>query len=270
MSVSPKELVDHVGFARLSKKVFGKYFYPFLTRRLREEDVVCLNWGYEEDPPMGLPLSPSDEPNRFCLQLYHSTATQADIAGKDVLEVSCGHGGGASYLTRTLHPASYTALDLNPDGIAFCRRRHSEPGLKFMQGDAENLPFADASFDAVINVEASHIYPHLPRFLAEVARVLRAGGDFLYADNRAERDIAEWEAALADAPMRLVSQRDIVEEVLRGMERNSPRTLELIGRRLPRALQGMGRDVAGVQDSQFYRGLQRGEMTYRMYRFVKD
>ena len=77
---------------------------------------------------MGLPLAASDEPNRFGIQLYHRTATQADLSGKQVLEVSCGHGGGASYLVRTLHPASYTGLDFNPAGIAFCRKRHICPG----------------------------------------------------------------------------------------------------------------------------------------------
>ncbi len=81
-----------------------------------------------------------------------------------------------------LQPASYTGLDLNPDGISFCRRRHDLPGLEFVQGDAEDLPFPDESFDAVINVESSHLYPHFPVFLTEVARVLRPGGNFLYTD----------------------------------------------------------------------------------------
>src|ERR1700694_922148 len=103
---------------------------------------------------VGVPLSASDEHNRFPIQLYHRTATQVDLTGKRVLEVGCGHGGGASYLLRTLHPASYTGLDLNTTGIAFCRKRHNLAGLEFVQGDAENLPFPDQSFDAVINIES--------------------------------------------------------------------------------------------------------------------
>jgi len=51
---------------------------------------------------MGIPLQPEDEPNRACIQLYHHVATQVPLRGMKVLEVSCGHGGGASYLTRTL------------------------------------------------------------------------------------------------------------------------------------------------------------------------
>ena len=81
--------------------------------------VLFLNYAFETDPPVGLPLEPGDEPNRACIQLYHHVATQVELRGKDVLEVSCGHGGGASWLMRTLHPASYTGLDLNPTGIAF-------------------------------------------------------------------------------------------------------------------------------------------------------
>ena len=69
-----------------------------------------------------MPLRAADEPDRACIQLYHRAATQVDLSGKRVLEVGCGHGGGASYLMRTLHPASYTGLDLNPAGIAFCQK----------------------------------------------------------------------------------------------------------------------------------------------------
>ena len=188
---------------------------------------------------MALPLAASDEPDRVCIQLYHRTATQVDLSGKRVLEVSCGHGGGASYLMRTLRPSSYTGLDLNPAGIAFCRKRHNLPGLDFVQGDAENLPFPDQSFDAVINIEASHRYPRFPRFLAEVTRVLRPGGHFLYADVRPRHQIAEWEAALADAPMRLLSHTVINAQVLRGMEKLSQRTQDLFSRHVPAFLPGL-------------------------------
>ena len=122
------------------KKAMNKYWYPFVTRRWDQDDVVFLNWGYEEEPPMGLPLAPEDEPNRYCIQLYHRTATQTDLSGKKVLEPSCGHGGGGAYLMKTLHPASYTGLDFNPDGVAFAKRRYDVPGLDFVHGDAENLP----------------------------------------------------------------------------------------------------------------------------------
>jgi ubiquinone/menaquinone biosynthesis C-methylase UbiE len=247
-----------------------KYGYRFLSRLLIRDDVLFLNYGYEENSPMALPLAASDEPDRFPIQLYHRTATQVDLAGKDVLEVSCGHGGGASYLVRTLHPASYTGLDLNTVGIEFCRKRHHLPGLDFVQGDAESLPFPDQSFDAVINVEAAINYQNVPRFFAEVERVLRPGGHFLYADIRYADGIAAWEAELAGISMRLVSERVINAEVMRGLEKN--RFFDQITRRLPDIafLRGIANDYAGGPGSLIYRRLENGEASYRLFCFAKD
>jgi SAM-dependent methyltransferase len=248
-----------------TRRLIWKLWYPLLTRRLRGEEVLFLNYAFEQDPPMGLALSAEDEPNRGCIQLYHHVASQADLRGKDVLEVSCGHGGGASYLARTFRPRSYTALDLNPAGIDFCRRRHRVEGLSFVRGDAENLPFEDGSFDGVVNVEASHCYPSFPRFLSEVARVLRPGGRFLYADFRFGDRLDEWDQAMAAAPLKVVATRQINAEVLRGMDMNSARSRDLIARFLPGFLQSLGRDFAGVSGSKTHRSLAQGEMTYRSY-----
>ena len=261
--------IDHLFAVGAVRKAIWKLWYPFLTRRLRREEVLFLNYAFETEPPLGLPLSPADEPNRACIQLYHHVATQVDLRGKKILEVSCGHGGGASYLTRTLGPASYTGLDLNSTGIEFCQRRHVVESLDFLQGDAQNLLFADHTFDAVLNVEASHCYPDFPRFLTEVARVLRPGGHFLYADFRFREGLAEWEQAMASAPWSLVQSRVINAEVRRGMDRNTARSQALLMRHLPKFLHALGRDFAGVQGSRIHVGLQRGELSYRSYCFAK-
>jgi SAM-dependent methyltransferase len=263
-------VIDHLLACGPVRRAIWKLWYPFLTRRLRHDEVLFLNYAFEEDPPRALALDPADEPNRACIQLYHHVATQAgDLRGQDVLEVSCGHGGGASWLARTLRPARYTGLDLNPTGIAFCRQRHAVPGLAFVRGDAQALPFADASFDAVVNVEASHCYPDFPRFLAEVARVLRPGGVFLYADFRYAQGVAEWERDLAAAPLTRRAMRAINAEVLRGMTRNSERSLALIVRHLPAWMHGLGRDFAGIRGSRVYAALEQGDLSYRSYLFEK-
>ncbi|OBF03055.1 SAM-dependent methyltransferase [Mycobacterium sp. ACS4054] len=250
----------------LAREFHNRFLYRYLTHRLASDDVVFLNYGYEEDPPMGVPLSPSDEPNRFFIQLYRRVATQVDLNGKQVLEVGCGHGGGASYLTRALHPASYTGMDLNPAGIAFCRERHRVAGLDFVQGDAEDLPFPDESFDAVINIESSHLYAEFPRFLTEVARVLRPGGHLLYADFRFTGGIAAWEAQLANAPMRMLSQRLINAEVARGMEKNSHWWKAFMDAIVPAFAHGFAL-VPGYQLVwKTHQSLQSGGVTdYRMY-----
>jgi ubiquinone/menaquinone biosynthesis C-methylase UbiE len=262
-------LIDHLFSVGALRQVIWKLWYPYLTRRLRSEEVLFLNYAFETEPPLVLPLSADDEPNRACIQLYHHVATQVELRGKRVLEVSCGHGGGASFLTRTLRPEVYLGLDLNSAGIAFCQERHLVPGLTFLPGDAGQLPFAGASFDAVVNVEASHCYPDFPRFLAEVARVLRPGGHFVYADFRFSEGIAEWEHALEAAPLHCLHSRIINPEVLRGMERNAQRSQDLIVRHLPKFLHSLGRDFAGIPGSRVYAALQRGELSYRSYCFVK-
>jgi len=265
----PMPVIDHLFSVGWVRKAIWKVWYPLLTRRLHGEEVLFLNYAFEEEPPMGVPLAPVDEPNRACIQLYHHVATQVDLRGKTVLEVSCGHGGGASYLTRTLQPKNYTALDLNPAGINFCKKRHRVDGLNFVQGDAENLPFEANTFYAVINVEASHCYPNFPRFLAEVARVLRPGGHFLYADFRFADSQSEWEKAIATAPLTVLRQKIINTEVLRGMNRNSARSQDLITRHLPRFMHSLGADFAGIKGSRVHKALVSGELSYRSYCFEK-
>ncbi|MDB6075332.1 MAG: SAM-dependent methyltransferase [Verrucomicrobiaceae bacterium] len=247
------------------RKAVWQLWYPFLTRRLKGEEVLFLNYAYEAAPHVALTLAPEDEPNRACIQLYHHVASQANLPGKDVLEVSCGHGGGASWITRTMQPARYTALDLNRTGVEFCQKRHRLAGLNFVQGNAQHLPFGDNSLDVVINIEASHCYPDFAGFLAEVARVLRPGGHFLYADFRFRDGFASWEQAIASAPLEMAQAQDISADVLRGMDRNATRNLALVHQRLPNLLRPIGSDFAGVPGSSVYEALRTGELSYRSW-----
>ena len=251
------------------RKFIWRLWYPFLTQRLRGEEVLFLNYAFETDPPLALPLEREDETNRACIQLYHHVASQVELRGQQVLEVSCGHGGGASWIARTLQPATYIGLDLNPAGIRFCQQRHRVRGLTFVKGDAQKLPFPDDSMDAVINVEASHCYPDFPGFLAEVTRVLRPGGHFLYADFRFGHDGKAWEAAISSGPLKVIQSRDIRSEVLRGMDGNAERSLSLVRRRLPRFLHSLGRDFAGVPGSRVSEALRTGELSYQSWCFRK-
>jgi fatty-acid O-methyltransferase len=242
--------------------------YAYIARHA-DDDVLFMNWAYEETPSMVIPLEPSDESHRYPIQLYHATATQnGELAGKQVLEVGCGQGGGASYLTRALRPASYVGLDLNTTGIEFCRRHHQVPGLDFIQGNAEDLPYPSESFDAVVNVESSHFYPHFDRFLSEVERVLRPGGAFLYTDVRQRFQCDKWETDLNAAGMRMVSGREINNEVLRGMELNTAQWEAVWDRIVPGFMKSWGSSPA--KGTQMYRDIETGKQSYRMYCFIKD
>jgi SAM-dependent methyltransferase len=105
--------------------------------------------------------------------------------------------------------------------------------------------------------------------LQEVARVLRPGGYFLYADFRFHDEQAAWELALATAPLELVRAQVISAEVRRGLDRNADRSLALVNRRLPKWLHSLGRDFAGIPGSRVYRALQDGGVVYHSYCYLK-
>jgi len=90
-------LIDHLFSIGAVRKAIWKFWYPFLTRRLHGEEVVFLNYAFETDPPVAVPLAPEDEADRACVQLYHHVGMQVNFQGKDVLEVSCGHGTAFSF-----------------------------------------------------------------------------------------------------------------------------------------------------------------------------
>jgi hypothetical protein len=104
-------------------------------------------------------------------------------------------------------------------------------------------------------------------------RALRPGGHFLYTDVRPRARIAEWEAALAEAPLRMISERVINEEVMRGIEISQQNMLAILGpvtRRAPAFLAALARRANDLRASTFYQALESGENSYRMYYFIKD
>lgn len=95
---------------------------------------------------------------------------------RDVLEI--GVGAGTDFMRWVRHGARATGIDLTDVGIALTRERLALEGreAKLLVGDAENLPFSDASFDIVYSYGVLHHTPDTPRALREVHRVLRPGG----------------------------------------------------------------------------------------------
>ena len=254
---------------KLRQKLWA-WWYPFFTRRVREQGIDFLNYAFEAEDASVLPLSAADEPNRPNIQLYEHVRGDIVPTGLRVLEVSCGHGGGAAFFARTYPPAEYVGLDLNPEAIRHCQARHQVEGLRFVVGDAQKLPFADGSFDVVLNVEASHCYPDFPGFLDEVARVLNPGGRFCHADLRYRSGVDEWVTALAKHPqLRLDEMRLINPEVIRGMELNTPRYEAMVRKALPKFLHKLALDFAGVKGARLHRDAMSGEMSYRSFRLTK-
>ena len=103
----------------------------------------------------------------------------------DVLDVASGEGYGSALLAQTAR--SVIGIEIDPASIAHAERSYNMPNLRFIGGDARDLPLPDASVDLVVSFETiEHFYEH-ERFLAEVRRVLRPSGSFLVSSP--ERDV---------------------------------------------------------------------------------
>ncbi|MDA2910829.1 class I SAM-dependent methyltransferase [Nitrospiraceae bacterium AH_259_D15_M11_P09] len=250
-----------------SRRVFWRYWYPYLTGLIKDSPLTFLNYGYIDLRPKAQPilLQPGDEPNRLCIQLYHHVAGALDLTGLTVMELSCGHGGGASYIKRYLNPKSYLAVDRNPKAIEFCRQHYSIEDLSFTQGDAEALQFDDQTFDVIINVEASHCYGNMAHFLEEVARILRPGGYFLFADFRSALEQEALDREVAQSGLEVGKKENITPNVSKAMEANNEQKLDLIEQLVPRILHKFVRIFAAVKGTYIFEGFKSGDMFYLSY-----
>ncbi|TFF90445.1 MAG: class I SAM-dependent methyltransferase, partial [Promethearchaeota archaeon] len=179
-----KLVTYYLGASMRMKRFLWGIMHRVMIKRYEGSEVVFLNYGYEYlDQNGNAPkLEEKDERERYCLQLYHSTVEEVKLEDKDVLEIGCGRGGGASYISRYIKPKSYIGLDMSKEVIKFNNDFHNIPGLSFVVGNAQELQFEDESFDAIVNVESSRSYNDFESFVAESYRVLRPKGHLLFAD----------------------------------------------------------------------------------------
>jgi len=101
-------------------------------------------------------------------------------------------GGGHSALTFAPHVSLVIASDLTQQMLDQVEKQVTEQGLTNVEtqlADAEELPFEDAVFDLVTCRIAPHHFPDIPKFVAEVRRVLKAGGTFALVDNAAPDEV---------------------------------------------------------------------------------
>jgi SAM-dependent methyltransferase len=97
-------------------------------------------------------------------------------AGSRVLDVACGTGNTSLPLAK--QGCIVTGVDIAPNLLVQARERAAAEGLsiQFDEGDAEALPYADASFDAVVTMFGAMFAPRPELVASELARVLKPGG----------------------------------------------------------------------------------------------
>ena len=118
---------------------------------------------------------------RIVFQAEHLCETADLQAGWRVLDVATGSGNAA--LAAARRGCKAVGVDYVPALLERGRVRADgrAPGRRFVEGDAEDLPFPDASFDAVTSVYGSMFAPDHDRAAAELARVCRPGGTIALA-----------------------------------------------------------------------------------------
>ncbi len=117
------------------------------------------------------------EEHRYRVEWHIPEAAGFDKAkGLRVLEIGCGLGTDGAQFARA--GADYTGVDLTDAAVSLARKCFEVYGLsgEFRTADAENLDFADESFDLVYSHGVLHHTPDTARAVREVHRVLRPGG----------------------------------------------------------------------------------------------
>jgi ubiquinone/menaquinone biosynthesis C-methylase UbiE len=254
------------------RRFIWHHAYQSLNRIFAETQWHFLSYGYVDTSGAAstLALDPADEADRPFVQLYARVAASAGLAGKDVLEVSSGRGGGTAFLAKYLGPRFITGMDRSERAVRYSTRHHRRANLAYCAGDAEALPFRDACFDVVVNVESSHCYGSMTRFLREVRRVLRPGGLFVWADVRNATELAALDAAFEAARLPPAVTEDITANVLASLDQTNARKMDAMRRYVPRPMLPLMRQFAGVPGSIIYEELACRAKRYLHYACRKD
>lgn len=92
------------------------------------------------------------------------------------LDDGCGDGSFTQALVSRQRPASVLGVDPSPSQLAFARQRVTSAEVRFMEGDAQELPLPDASVDAAVMALVLFFVPDPHQGVRELVRVVKAGG----------------------------------------------------------------------------------------------
>tara|TARA_B100000674_G_scaffold490243_2_gene505710 strand:+ start:747 stop:1559 length:813 start_codon:yes stop_codon:yes gene_type:complete len=257
---------------RLSPPSFRSRMWMWLYQRMARSQTNSkfrfMNYGFNDDEE--IELSENDEADRLFIQLYHMNIRGIEIEGREVLEVGSGRGGGASWIAKTLKPESLVAIDYSSEAVRLCRAwYHDQENLRFLEGNAENLPTKGDSFDVVYNVESSHCYANMEKFLSQVFRVLRSGGDFCWTDLRETKAIHEVENLFSNVGFLIKSSSDITQNVLDALKLIEEGRRDIIRQSAPQSLRKSFETFGGVPGTPIYEAMKVGRVRYLRYHMVK-
>ena len=118
-------------------------------------------------------------PLLFAPYAEHVAKRVAALRPQRILETAAGTGIVTRALTETLPTAEVVATDINPGVVEFTAQHFQSERVTFRAADAQQLPFADESFDLVLCLFGIMFFPDKVRANAEARRVLRPGGRYV-------------------------------------------------------------------------------------------
>jgi SAM-dependent methyltransferase len=264
---SPVAMSEHLADDLLSTTAVGwKSFYNLLSRRLEDVGVAdssfFLNYGY-------VPMGSNDEsaftirPGTFnanSVRLVFEVIGSVDLNDRTVVEIGCGRGGNAALVAEKF-TAQVIGIDMSSEAIAFCSKTHVKNPIDFRVGDALNIPLPDGACDAIINVESSHSYGNLPKFLNEVRRISRPGGWFLHTDFLSADDWDYVRTRLKALGFVTENDRDITANVLASRDHASNNWDQVYGDGNARVA-----NFLALPGSSIYEQMRAGLLEYRILR----
>ncbi|MBI2522300.1 MAG: methyltransferase domain-containing protein [Bdellovibrio sp.] len=261
------------------KALYYRGMYQLMAKAYgQEKEWTFMNYGYIPESGQSLKLEQCDEHNRPYIELYQQLVQDISLQGKRVLEVGCGRGGGCAYLLKYHRPQEMVGLDVSPNAINFCQNRHPLPGLHFVTGSAEALPFPDHSFDVVLNLESSHCYDSQERFFCEVKRILVPNGVFLLADLRMNHEIDYLEKQIGHSGFNIQYKEELTGGVFRSLAQTAMKKSELFSTYKPTGLLGLMakyfpqtfqqsfKAFAATEGSKIYKQFHEKQRSYLFYR----
>jgi SAM-dependent methyltransferase len=142
---------------------------PLVTEQYKTDENLRIRIETHQRYTIGPPLEPAIDK---ALNL---------IGNESLLDIGTGPGDFPGRLRRSGHRGRLLGIDASPGMIA--KAKSANPGVEFLQADAQSLPFPDDSFDVVTARHMLYHVPDIPLALREVYRILRPDGRLLAVTN---------------------------------------------------------------------------------------
>ncbi|MBI5541515.1 MAG: class I SAM-dependent methyltransferase [Bacteroidia bacterium] len=255
----PKPLKKHY------KKLFWRVFYNYIGTIGILKKARFLNHGIIEDHEN----ITMDQFNpllfrKLSQNLYLHLMREAEINGKNYMEIGCGRGAGLELLMNTYKPAKAVGVDISDTNIRYGKKINKGNGVQFIRGDAEKQIFPDKSFDVVLNLESSHCYASKMNFYKNVKNILKDDGTFLYSDLFwFDHLTLEMEKQFEEIGLYIVKKEDITKPIMRSIELQSKIRMHYVkGKATPNKKLS---DMVALPGTPLYDGLTNGTIKYLFY-----